>query len=90
MSDLRLGLSTKLCLDPIVSFSMLKFSVSAHLPNTAVTFFSDVNGDKYLDAYELEAIFQYELDKIYDPEKVSLVSIWCCLDWRTNQQARAQ
>ena len=35
----------------------------------------DVNGDKYLDAYELEAIFQYELDKIYDPEKVSLVSI---------------
>ena len=25
----------------------------------------DVNGDKYLDAYELEAIFQYELDKIY-------------------------
>ena len=34
-----------------------------------------MNGDKYLDAYELEAIFQYELDKIYDPEKVSLVSI---------------
>merc|ERR1711990_422101 len=33
------------------------------------TFFllHDVNGDKYLDAYELEAIFQYELDKIYDP-----------------------
>lgn len=26
-----------------------------------------MNGDKYLDAYELEAIFQYELDKIYDP-----------------------
>ena len=39
--------------------------------------FIDVNGDKYLDAYELEAIFQYELDKIYDPEKVSLVSIGC-------------
>ena len=37
----------------------------------------DVNGDKYLDAYELEAIFQYELDEIYDPEKVSLVSIEC-------------
>ena len=35
------------------------------------TFFllHDVNGDKFLDPYELEAIFQYELDKIYDPEK---------------------
>ena len=41
--------------------------------------FIDVNGDKYLDAYELEAIFQYELDKIYDPEKVSLVSIQCSI-----------
>jgi len=38
------------------------------------TFFMlhDVNGDKYLDAYELEAIFQYELDKIYDPENDDL------------------
>ena len=36
---------------------------------------SDVNGDKYLDAYELEAIFQYELDKIYDPNNPEVVSI---------------
>ena len=35
----------------------------------------DVNGDKYLDAYELEAIFQYELDKIYDPNNPEVVSI---------------
>ena len=35
----------------------------------------DVNGDKYLDAYELEAIFQYELDKIYDPNNPEVVII---------------
>ena len=34
-----------------------------------------MNGDKYLDAYELEAIFQYELDKIYDPNNPEVVSI---------------
>jgi len=36
----------------------------------AKTFFMmhDVNGDRYIDAYELEAIFQAELDKVYDPE----------------------
>lgn len=35
----------------------------------AKTFFllHDVNGDKFIDAYELEAIFQAELDKVYDP-----------------------
>lgn len=27
-----------------------------------------MNGDKYIDIYELEAIFQAELDKMYDPE----------------------
>ena len=27
----------------------------------------DVNGDMYIDPYELEAIFQAELDKVYDP-----------------------
>ena len=26
-----------------------------------------MNGDKFLDAYELETIFQHELDKMYDP-----------------------
>ncbi|CAG5098882.1 Oidioi.mRNA.OKI2018_I69.XSR.g16058.t1.cds [Oikopleura dioica] len=33
------------------------------------TFFllHDVNGDMYIDPYELEAIFQAELDKVYDP-----------------------
>jgi len=35
----------------------------------AKTFFllHDVNGDMYIDPYELEAIFQAELDKVYDP-----------------------
>ena len=29
--------------------------------------FLDINGDGYIDAFELEAIFQPELDKIWDP-----------------------
>ena len=41
----------------------------------------DVNGDKYLDAYELEAIFQYELDKIYDPNNPEVVSILFVVSW---------
>ena len=32
-----------------------------------LTTFLDINGDGYIDAFELEAIFQPELDKIWDP-----------------------
>ena len=44
-----------------------------------LTIILDVNGDKFLDPYELEAIFQYELDKMYDPnnpEVVVLLWFW--------------
>ena len=42
---------------------MVKFSGVAQI----LLLFLDINGDGYIDAFELEAIFQPELDKIWDP-----------------------
>ena len=41
----------------------MKFSGVAQI----LLLFLDINGDGYIDAFELEAIFQPELDKIWDP-----------------------
>jgi len=59
------------------------------------TFFNlhDLTGDGYLDEAELEALFQKELDKVYDKNakeddmqerypyitQYSVLSIWCCV-----------
>ena len=36
--------------------------------SSSLIYFLDINGDGFIDAYELEAIFQPELDKIWDPK----------------------
>ena len=40
----------------------------------------DVNGDMYIDPYELEAIFQAELDKVYDPNNPDVSDWFSCDD----------